>query len=112
MKRLIAICLVATLVTTAFSLLVEYEFCIDGPGRGLPAAVTHPSHGTTPLEFPYSGDAIEGRVLDGKSLGINLAVWAVIVGLSLGLVDRKARRRSESLAQARPLAGRRDVGSP
>jgi hypothetical protein len=100
MKRRLVLIFVAGIVATALSLLVEYEFCMDGPGRGIPAAVTHPAHGKAVMEYPYSGDEIEGIVFDGGSLGIDVLVWSIIVGVPIALMDRS--RQSSKRAVAAP----------
>ncbi|HZM90006.1 MAG TPA: hypothetical protein VFF31_26030 [Blastocatellia bacterium] len=93
MRRLLAFAFVIGFLATALSLLAEYQFCADGPGRGVPAAMTHPAHGEDPMEFPYSGNEIEGMVLDVRSVGINLLAWSLVLGLPAGLIERARRRR-------------------
>jgi hypothetical protein len=42
--RILILCSVAAVVVTASLLAVSYDFCMGGPGRGLPFAAVHPSH--------------------------------------------------------------------
>src|SRR5215471_19183727 len=86
MIRALAFALLIGFVATTLSMVVEYQFCMDGPGRGFPAAVTHPAHGKEPMEFAYSGDQIEGMVVDVGNVGVDLATWSLVVGLPAGLV--------------------------
>ena len=96
MLRVLLFALLIGFVATALSLVVEYEFCVDGPGRGFPAAVAHPAHGKEAMEFAYSGDQIEGRVVDVGNVGIDLATWSLVVGLPVSLVARARRQRRKS----------------
>lgn len=92
MKRVLLLLVFSGVVCTALSTLVTYEYCVGGPGRGLPFAVTHPGHGPEALEFVYEGSALEGQVLDLGALGLDLGVWSVLVGLPFAFV-RMWRRR-------------------
>ena len=74
------------------SALVKYEYCMDGPGRGLPYAMSHPGHGPELLEFAYQGAAAEGIVFDAASASKNVVVWSLFVGLPLALVDLRSIR--------------------
>jgi hypothetical protein len=92
MKQFLFLLILAGVTCTGLSALVTYQYCIAGSGRGVPCAMTHPGHGPEPLEFVYKGSAIEGRVFDLGSLGLNLGFWSVVVGLPIAVVDSRRRR--------------------
>jgi hypothetical protein len=86
MKRIL---LAAILLSTA-SLAFKYEFCMDGPGYGLPLAVLHPAH-EDHFVVAVRGNNVDGTVLDFPNLGVNVVAWALV---SLGGRSAwRARRR-------------------
>ena len=85
MKKIALAMLLVGTVGTALSARSEYVFCGDGPGRGLPFAITHPAHGPELLEFPFRGDSYDGFVFDGVGATGDIAYWGVIAGLPLTL---------------------------
>src|SRR5262249_37518204 len=83
MIRVLAFAFMIGCLATALSLVVVGQFCMDGAGRGFPAAVTHPAHGKEAMEFAYSGNKIEGMVVDVRSVGIDVATWSLVIGYRL-----------------------------
>lgn len=63
-RRSLLLLFLAGFGCTTLSALAKYQYCIGGPGRGLPFAMTHPGHGPERLEITYEGSAIEGGVFD------------------------------------------------
>ena len=69
---------------------MSFEYCIGGPGYGLPAAVVHPSHQEwwlIPLSRPA---AVEGLAFDPLTLAIDVAVLALV---AFGVASAMARSR-------------------
>ena len=65
---------------TLMTLLMPYEFCMDGPGRGLPFAIVAPYHGETEW-WVLPTDKTEKRfapAFDLRSLGGDLLVWTTL----------------------------------
>jgi hypothetical protein len=99
MKRFLFLFVLAGVACTGLSALVTYQYCIAGSGRGVPFAMSHPGHEPELLEFVYKGSAIEGRVFDLGSLGLNLAIWSVVVGLPIAVVDSRRRRHRANVIE-------------
>jgi hypothetical protein len=93
-KRRIARSLLLGTIAAVVGLAVKLEYCIGGPGYGLPAAVIHPSHQEWWLVSLASPPSIEGLAFDPLSLCINVAVLSSIIFAIATAVDRRRPNQS------------------
>ena len=71
-------------IITGAIMLVPYEYCTDGPGRGFPFAVLSPLHGPSLGAVRLQPDTNNGQGFDFVSLAGDVVVWAgVAAGVSL-----------------------------
>jgi hypothetical protein len=108
MKRFLLVALLVGAICTVLAARSEYTFCVGGPGRGLPFALTHPAHGPELLQFAFEGNSYEGLVFDGVGALGDIAFWGVIAGVPLALPYAVLllwrRRKAAAAAAAAPLA--------
>lgn len=63
---------VAGAFLTAASLLVRWEFCMDGDARGVPFAIIHPTHGNSTFFVLLDPDSKISDEVDFDKLLANL----------------------------------------
>lgn len=82
---------VIAVILTAAGMIPPIEYCMAGPGYGLPMAVIHPSHQEwwlIPLRIPL---AMDDFAFDPAGLGIDLLVcWLIVLGISAAVRRRVA----------------------
>jgi len=81
---------------TAATLLVVYQYCMDGPGRGLLFAVYTPVCGAWFLILKLDNSKIP-QVIDCGALIANILFWSLVVGLPRFLIHKY--RNNQSPAQ-------------
>lgn len=75
---------VCGIIITGAVMLVPYEYCMDGSGRGFPFAILSPLHGPSPGAIRLQPDTKNGQGLDFLSLAGDVIIWgAVAAGVSL-----------------------------
>jgi hypothetical protein len=64
---------------TAVTMLIEYEHCMDGPGRGFPFAVYTPACGSWFFILKLDDSKIP-QVIDFGALIVNILFWSLLAG--------------------------------
>ena len=116
-RRLVTWSGVAGILVTAMSMLVEYQYCMGGPGRGFPFAVWRPGHPDGPVKHAlyrqpvrrdiyshYRGKLLAGVVNPyeaGSEMKLDTRMWKVRYGLLKHLVRAAAIDNAEGLRRAR-----------
>jgi hypothetical protein len=93
-------CVASGILITAALMLVPYEYCIDGTGRGLPLAVLHPMHGSSAGVVRLQADTKGGQGLDFLGLASDSAMWSALLA-GVCLYVRKTRDAFRKFAELR-----------
>jgi len=80
-------------ILTAATYSIEWDYCIDGPGRGLPLAMVHPSHGDSYFFKLLDPSAQFGDEIDFDSILGNLLFWTVLSGIAFEFRERIVKRK-------------------
>ena len=105
--RLAILSLIAGVGLSASSMVFEYEYCMDGPGRGLPLAVIHPSHGEVDWVIPlYDTKQLKwGPETDVLNAAGDLVFWVILFFCAASLLHRWRRRSIARKAECANNAG-------
>lgn len=77
-KRFMGFLLLAATLT-GLSMLIEYQYCMGGPGRGLPCAILRPTHHTDRFAIQLEPQfKSEGQEFSFTSLFCDLAFYTFI----------------------------------
>lgn len=76
---------------TLATMLVSYQYCTDGPGRGFPFAVYTPACGAWFPVIPLDDSKIP-QVIDFGALFYDLIFWSAIAG-GVQIVYKRKRMR-------------------
>jgi hypothetical protein len=85
-------------LVSAATLAIEWEFCMGGDARGVPAAVFRPSHDEPPSFWIVDlepGVKIHGRQFRRDAVAINFIAWTATVFASVvgvRLIQKRRRR--------------------
>lgn len=91
--------LALAVVVTGLTMLVAYQYCMDGPGRGLPMAVIHPSHSDEAASRLTTGllgnDVPWGPMVDPVAFVVDVGAWALAVASARSMASRWRRRERQ-----------------
>lgn len=82
-----AINLVWGVALTAMTMLIPYQYCMDGPGRGFPFAVYCPACGAWLAAFAFDDSKIP-QILDLGGFFGDALVWGFAVALARHWLSR------------------------